>query len=72
VNVSSSAIHNFNIDAVVMPAYGLTKSAGALLVQQIAKDVSPDGYADCEFSSGWCFDRLGKCEWRKGGVVWLG
>jgi NAD(P)-dependent dehydrogenase (short-subunit alcohol dehydrogenase family) len=38
INVSTSAIHNFHTDATVVPAYGLTKNAGTLLLQQIAKD----------------------------------
>jgi NAD(P)-dependent dehydrogenase (short-subunit alcohol dehydrogenase family) len=60
VNVSSSAIHNFTIDAVVMPAYGLTKNAGTLLVQQIAKDVSPDDMQIVSFHPGGVLTELAK------------
>ncbi|KAK0616731.1 hypothetical protein B0T14DRAFT_523710 [Immersiella caudata] len=52
LNVSSSAIHNFESDAVVMPAYGLTKNAGTLLVQQIAKDVKADDMQIVSFHPG--------------------
>lgn len=52
LNVSTSAIHNFEIDAPVMPAYGLTKNAGTLLMQQIAKDVSPDDMQIVSFHPG--------------------
>ncbi|KAK4231865.1 NAD(P)-binding protein [Podospora fimiseda] len=38
VNVSSSAIHNLKTESAAIPAYGLTKNAGTLLLQQIARD----------------------------------
>ncbi|KAK0647094.1 hypothetical protein B0T16DRAFT_458956 [Cercophora newfieldiana] len=52
VNVSTSAIHNFETDAHVLPTYGLTKNSGTLLMQQIAKDVSPDDMQIVSFHPG--------------------
>ncbi|KAK4444227.1 hypothetical protein QBC34DRAFT_475286 [Podospora aff. communis PSN243] len=60
VNVSTSAIHNFETDAPVMPAYGLTKNAGTLLLQQIAKDVSPDEMQIVSFHPGGVMTELAK------------
>ena len=62
VNVSSSAVHNFHADAVVMPAYGLTKNSGTLLVQQIAKDVSPDDMQIVSFHPGGVLTDLGRAK----------
>lgn len=42
VNVSTSAVHNWWTDAHIYPTYGLTKNAGTLLLQQIAKDIDSD------------------------------
>ena len=60
INVSSSAIHNFEIDATVMPAYGLTKNSGSLLLQQIAKDVHPDEMQIVSFHPGGVLTDLAK------------
>ncbi|KAK3380503.1 hypothetical protein B0T24DRAFT_696975 [Lasiosphaeria ovina] len=40
VNISTSAIHNFDTQGEVMPAYGITKSAGTVLLQRAAQDVA--------------------------------
>jgi len=42
INVSTSAIHNLSTESALIPAYGLTKNAGTLLLQQIALDTDPD------------------------------
>ncbi|KAK0624054.1 hypothetical protein B0T14DRAFT_517476 [Immersiella caudata] len=60
INVSSSAIHNFESDATVMPTYGLTKNAGTLLMQQIAKDVSADEMQIVSFHPGGVLTDLGR------------
>ncbi|KAK3322701.1 hypothetical protein B0H66DRAFT_212880 [Apodospora peruviana] len=52
INVSTAAIHNFETDANAIPAYGLTKNAGTLLMQQIAKDTSPDDMQITSFHPG--------------------
>jgi NAD(P)-dependent dehydrogenase (short-subunit alcohol dehydrogenase family) len=41
VHISTFAIHDWEVSAQ-QPSYGLTKNAGALVLQQIAKDVSPE------------------------------
>lgn len=45
INVSTQAIHMFDADQLIIaskvPAYGLTKNSGTLLVQQIAAEVDP-------------------------------
>ncbi|KAB5571747.1 hypothetical protein GE09DRAFT_1267992 [Coniochaeta sp. 2T2.1] len=41
INISTSAIHNFNTDAKVLPHYGLTKNAGTLAMQLYARQVDP-------------------------------
>ncbi|KAK4235393.1 hypothetical protein C8A03DRAFT_36746 [Achaetomium macrosporum] len=52
VNVSTSSIHNFITDAPFIPAYGLTKNAGTLLMQQIAKDTDPEDVQIVSFHPG--------------------
>lgn len=46
INVSTQAIHMFDADQLIIaskvPAYGLTKNSGTLLVQQIAAEVDPE------------------------------
>ncbi|OAQ99328.1 hypothetical protein LLEC1_07232, partial [Akanthomyces lecanii] len=41
INISTGAIHNFDI-AAIKPNYSASKSAGTVLAQQIARGVSPD------------------------------
>ncbi|KAK1751330.1 hypothetical protein QBC47DRAFT_391641 [Echria macrotheca] len=52
VNVSSSAIHYFQSDGTLIPAYGLTKNAGTLLLQQIAKDTDVNDMQIVSFHPG--------------------
>ncbi|KAM6504656.1 hypothetical protein FSOLCH5_015391 [Fusarium solani] len=51
VNVSTQAIHDFNI-AGKFPNYTLSKNAGTLLVQMVAKDVSPSELQVVSFHPG--------------------
>ena len=60
LNVSTSAIHNFESEAGMVPAYGLTKNAGTLLIQQIAKDVSADDMQMLSFHPGGVLTELGR------------
>jgi hypothetical protein len=48
----------------IRPAYGLTKNAGTLLMQQIAKDVSPDVLQIVSFHPGLIYN----AGWKKMGV----
>jgi NAD(P)-dependent dehydrogenase (short-subunit alcohol dehydrogenase family) len=52
VNVSTSAVHNLDSDAAVIPTYGLTKNAGTLLLQQIAKDIPAHAMQVVSFHPG--------------------
>lgn len=54
VNISTRAIHDFE-SAAHLPNYGASKSAGTILVQQIAKRVSPDGLQIVSFHPGSIF-----------------
>ncbi|OBT43148.1 hypothetical protein VE00_07668 [Pseudogymnoascus sp. WSF 3629] len=54
VNISTQAIHDFEA-AARMPNYSASKSAGTILVQQIAKDVSPDDLQIVSFHPGSIF-----------------
>ncbi|GLI71982.1 hypothetical protein PoHVEF18_000149 [Penicillium ochrochloron] len=56
VNISTEAIHNFEITARI-PNYSASKSAGTILVQQIAKHVSPDDLQIVSFHPGAIFTR---------------
>lgn len=48
------AIHNFDV-AAPFPNYSASKSAGTILVQQIAKSVSPDDLQTLSFHPGAIF-----------------
>ncbi|KAI1407166.1 NAD(P)-binding protein [Hypoxylon sp. FL1857] len=52
VNVSTMAIQDWNRVVPEMPGYGLTKSTGTLLIQQIAKDSSPKDMQALSFHPG--------------------
>ncbi|KAH8879765.1 putative short-chain dehydrogenase, partial [Thozetella sp. PMI_491] len=56
VNVATQAINMFYdvqlFPASLVPGYGLTKNAGTLLMQQIAKDVSPEKLQVVSFHPG--------------------
>ncbi|KAK3334199.1 hypothetical protein B0T19DRAFT_383396 [Cercophora scortea] len=52
VNVSTSAIHNFFTEGGVVPTYSLSKNAGTLLIQQIAKDADPAKLQVVSFNPG--------------------
>ncbi len=56
LNVSTAAIHMLFESQMVAasrrPVYGLTKNAGTMLVQQVAKDVSPDQLQVINFHPG--------------------
>ncbi len=51
VNVSTGAIHDFVL-AGAFPSYSLTKNAGTLGIQLIAKDVRPDDMQVVSFNPG--------------------
>ncbi len=51
INVSTGAIHDFVL-AGAFPAYSLTKNAGTLAVQLIAKDVQPEDMQIVSFHPG--------------------
>jgi len=55
VNVSTSGIHNFKVECGAMPTYGMSKNSGTLLLQQVAKDVSPDRMQVNSFHPGSIF-----------------
>ncbi|KAK5655802.1 hypothetical protein OQA88_5340 [Cercophora sp. LCS_1] len=59
VNVSTSAITNWETDAPVIPAYGLTKNAGTLLLQQIAKDTDVNDMQVVSYYPGGVLTELG-------------
>lgn len=46
------------------PVYGLTKSSGTLLIQQIAKDVTPDKLQIISFHPGLIYN----AEWKRMGI----
>ncbi|KAH8885457.1 NAD(P)-binding protein [Thozetella sp. PMI_491] len=50
-NVASSAIHDF-VGASLVPTYCVSKSAGTLALQQIAKDTKPDDMQITSFHPG--------------------
>ncbi|SPO01975.1 related to peroxisomal short-chain alcohol dehydrogenase [Cephalotrichum gorgonifer] len=52
VNVSTSAIHRWEDHGPERPSYGLTKSAGTLAVQQIARDTPKDAMQIISFHPG--------------------
>ncbi|KAI1372380.1 NAD(P)-binding protein [Hypoxylon crocopeplum] len=52
VNLSTMAIQDWNNIVPEIPGYGLTKSAGTLLIQQIAKDTSPKDMQVISFHPG--------------------
>ncbi|KAI1400258.1 NAD(P)-binding protein [Hypoxylon fuscum] len=52
VNLSTMAIQDWNNIVPQIPGYGLTKSAGTLLIQQIAKDASPKDMQVLSFHPG--------------------
>jgi NAD(P)-dependent dehydrogenase (short-subunit alcohol dehydrogenase family) len=54
VNVSTRAIHNFVVTGG-NPNYTLSKNAGTLLLQQIAKDISPEKMQIISFHPGTIF-----------------
>jgi NAD(P)-dependent dehydrogenase (short-subunit alcohol dehydrogenase family) len=54
VNISTKAIHNFDVAAGI-PNYSASKSAGTILIQQIAKSVSPDDLQIVSFHPGSIF-----------------
>ncbi|KAK3339833.1 hypothetical protein B0T25DRAFT_626588 [Lasiosphaeria hispida] len=58
VNISSSAIHSFDRDATMIPAYGLTKNSGTLLLQQIAKDVDRNDMQIVSYHPGGVYTEL--------------
>lgn len=60
VNVSSSAVHKFWTDAPTYPTYGLTKNAGTLLLQQIAKDIDADTLQIVNFHPGAIYTEAAK------------
>ncbi|OTA87172.1 hypothetical protein M434DRAFT_81525 [Hypoxylon sp. CO27-5] len=55
VNLSTMAIQDWNNIVPEIPGYGLTKSAGTLLIQQIAKDSSPKNMQALSFHPGSIF-----------------
>ncbi|KAK3681023.1 hypothetical protein B0T22DRAFT_388608 [Podospora appendiculata] len=52
VNVSTSAIHNFFTEGDMVPTYSLSKNAGTLLIQQVAKDADPAKLQLISFNPG--------------------
>ncbi|KAH7121904.1 putative short-chain dehydrogenase [Dactylonectria estremocensis] len=70
VNVSTQAIHDFNI-AGKLPNYTLTKNAGTLLVQMIAKDVSSLDLQVVSFHPGGIFTEGAQSGgWKKDDFPW--
>lgn len=70
VNVSTQAIHDFNI-AGKLPNYTLTKNAGTLLVQMIAKDVSSLELQVVSFHPGGIFtEGTQSGGWKKDDFPW--
>lgn len=55
VNVSTIAAYMWSTMAPDRPTYGLTKNAGTLLLQQIAKDTSPDEMQVVSYHPGGIF-----------------
>ncbi|KAK4233217.1 hypothetical protein C8A03DRAFT_48167 [Achaetomium macrosporum] len=52
VNISSVAIHLFEVEAKAIPTYALTKNSGTLLVQLIANDTDPSDLQIVSFNPG--------------------
>ncbi|KAL2018062.1 hypothetical protein VTK56DRAFT_1294 [Thermocarpiscus australiensis] len=52
VNVSTVAIHLFEVEAKAIPTYALTKNSGTLLVQLIANDTDPSDLQIVSFNPG--------------------
>ena len=59
VNVSTYAIHDWKA-AANNPGYGLTKSAAALVMQQIAQDVPPEKMQIINMNPGGVFTQSAK------------
>lgn len=58
VNVSTSGIHTLDTESKAIPAYGLTKNAGTLLLQQIAMDTDPRQMQIVSFHPGGIFTEM--------------
>lgn len=70
VNVSSRAIHNFAVTPN-NPNYNLTKNSGSLLLQQIAKDISPEKLQIISFHPGTIFtDAARKAGYNQASLAW--
>ncbi|KAL1840380.1 hypothetical protein VTJ49DRAFT_506 [Mycothermus thermophilus] len=52
INLSTSGIHNYNAETAANPAYSLTKNAGTLAVQLVAKDTDPTALQIISFHPG--------------------
>ncbi|KAK0719058.1 hypothetical protein B0T21DRAFT_351819 [Apiosordaria backusii] len=52
VSVSSSMVHNLDNENSFLAAYGATKNAGQVLIQQIARDVDPEKLQIISFHPG--------------------
>ncbi|SPQ26318.1 588c37c8-167c-4bd2-9407-c1eed63c842f [Thermothielavioides terrestris] len=52
INLSTVAIHLYEVEAKAIPTYALTKSAGTLLVQLIANDTDPSDLQVISFNPG--------------------
>ncbi|KAK1831541.1 NAD(P)-binding protein [Podospora conica] len=58
VNISTSGIHTLDTESKAIPAYGLTKNAGTLLLQQIAMDTDPRDMQIVSFHPGGIFTEM--------------
>ncbi|KAK4198037.1 hypothetical protein QBC40DRAFT_308591 [Triangularia verruculosa] len=55
VSVSSSMVHNLDTENPFLSAYGATKNAGQVLIQQIARDADPERLQMISFHPGAIF-----------------
>ncbi|KAH6660565.1 short chain dehydrogenase [Truncatella angustata] len=70
VMLSTVAIHDFDINAPY-PGYGLTKNAGTLLMQVIAREISPEAMQIVSFHPGAVFTQNAKTAgWKEADLDW--